>query len=157
MAKKLARALIAALCIGAAAHATPTSTAVIATPPQPSWANLSVEQKTILSPLGNEWDRLDNTRRKKWLAIAERYKRMTPAEQTRLQDKMRDWAMLSPEQRLAARERFKEFNQLPPEERENVKQKWQEYRQQKDDEQRRKVEPAGGDTVPANPAQEAGK
>ncbi len=157
MAKKLAGALIAALCIGAAAHATPTSTAVIATPPQPSWANLSVEQKTILSPLGNEWDRLDNTRRKKWLAIAERYKRMTPAEQTRLQDKMRDWAMLSPEQRLAARERFKEFNQLPPEERENVKQKWQEYRQQKDEEQRRKAEPAGGDTVPANTTPEAGK
>ena len=51
---------------------------------------------------------------------------------------------------------LQEFNQLPPEERENVKQKWQEYRQQKDDEQRRKVEPAGSWTlVPGKPAQEA--
>ena len=149
MAKKLAGALIAGICIGAAAHAAPSSSEIIATPPQPSWASLSVEQKTILSPLGNEWDKLDNTRRKKWLSIAERYKRMTPVEQERLQDKMRDWAMLTPEQRLAARERFVEFNQLPPAEKENVKQKWQEYRQIKEEEKRRAAEPEPAPPAPA--------
>jgi len=132
MAKKFAATLIAGLCFCVAAMAAPSTTGIVATPPQPSWAMLSLDQKIALSPLGNEWDGLDNVQRKKWLYIAERYKRMTPAERERLQDRMRDWALLTPQQRLAAREKFKEFNELPPEEKETVKQKWQEYRQQRD-------------------------
>lgn len=132
MAKKLAAALIAGFCIGTGALAAPSATGVVATPPQPSWMMLSLEQKIALSPLGNEWDNLDNAQRKKWLYIAERFKQMPPAERERLQDKMRDWALLTPQQRLAAREKFKEFNELPPEKKEAVKQKWQEYRQQRE-------------------------
>ena len=72
MARRLLGGLILFLGVQTGAWAAPTS-AVIATPPQPAWEELQTEQRTVLSPLANEWDKLENFRRKKWLGIAERY------------------------------------------------------------------------------------
>ena len=52
-------------------------------PPQPKWTELTVQQKTILSPLSSEWDAMEAYRRKKWLGIALRFSAMTPDEQRR--------------------------------------------------------------------------
>jgi hypothetical protein len=83
----------------------------------------------VLAPLAPEWDNLDSTRRKKWVDIANRYPRMKPDEQVRLQKRMQDWAKLSPEQRRVAREKYQTLKKLPPDRRQDVRQKWQQYQQ----------------------------
>ena len=54
-------------------------------PVRPAWSELAPAHQKILAPLAPEWNQLDATRRKKWVAIAERYPKMKPAEQQRLQ------------------------------------------------------------------------
>jgi len=110
----------------AIAAETPT-TVIIGTPPQPGWSQLNPQQKNILAPLAEDWDRMENIRRKKWLGIADRYRSMTQDEQQRTQDRMREWANLTPEQRTKVRSSYKDFKQLPPEQKQVVKQKWDAY------------------------------
>lgn len=117
------------LCLTLATHATaeaPT-TVVIGTPPQPSWSMLTPQQKTTLTPLSANWDKMDNIARKKWLGIAERYPVMKPDEQQRMQERMREWSSLTPEQRAKVRTTYKDFNQLPAAQKQLVKQKWEAY------------------------------
>lgn len=130
-------AVILGLVLAAPLAAQPPTTAVIGTPPQPGWSLLSAQQKATLAPLARDWDDLDNIRRKKWLGIAERYPRMNPEEQRRMQDRMREWASLTPEQRAKARDSYKEFNQLPLEQKQAVKQKWEAYSSLPPEEQQR--------------------
>ena len=100
------------------------------TPPlaQPSWAELSLEQKQILAPLAKEWDKMDGFRRKKWLGIAKRYRSMKDGERTRMQHRMTDWAKLSPDERNRARDKYKSLQKAPPAKKDSVKAKWQEYK-----------------------------
>ena len=127
---KAAIALILWLCV-----ALPLATAATAqskpkaTAGKPQWSELSPRQQHVLAPLAPEWENLDNTRRKKWVEIANRYPKMKPAEQNRLQRRMEDWAKLSPEQRRIAREKYQTIKKLPPERRQQVQQKWQQYQQ----------------------------
>jgi hypothetical protein len=110
--------------------ASPLGHAVVTPPlPQPSWAELSMEQKSILAPLAGEWDRMDGFRRKKWLGIAQRYPSLSPDEQARMQRRMTDWAKLTPEERKRAREKYQSLQKAPPEKKEAVKQKWEEYKE----------------------------
>lgn len=102
---------------------TPNKTA------RPLWSELAPKQQAVLAPLAAEWDKLDTTRRKKWVAIANRYPKMKADEQQRLQSRMQDWAALTPAQRRVARENFQSLQQLPRAQRGEVKQKWQEYQQ----------------------------
>jgi len=53
---------------------------------------------------------------------------MKPAEQQRLQKRMKDWAALTPEQRQAARDRYRELKKLTPEQRREMSKQWQTYR-----------------------------
>lgn len=96
-------------------------------PIQPYWAELSVQEKRVLSPLVKDWDRMEAWRRKKWLDIARRYPGMAPAEQARLQGQMKAWAALTPGQRQAAREKYRNVQKATPEQREALKQMWSEY------------------------------
>ena len=83
----------------------------------------------MLAPLAAEWDKLDTTRRKKWVTIANRYPKMKADEQQRLQSRMQDWANLTPAQRRVARENYQSLKQLPHPQRGEVKQKWQQSQQ----------------------------
>ena len=94
---------------------------------QPSWSQLPPAKQQILAPLANEWDGLESWRKKKWIEIADRYPRMTPDEQTRVQQRMKDWVKLTPEERKAAREKYKNVQQASPEQREALKKMWSEY------------------------------
>ena len=88
---------------------------------------MSTPQKIILAPLAGDWDQMDNLRRKKWLGIAERFPKMTPDEQGRIQERMREWAALTPAQRAKVRDSYKEFNQLDADKKKAVKDKWTAY------------------------------
>lgn len=115
---------IALLCAAPALAAPPT---VVAIPPQPLWAELSVELRTILSPLGNDWNDLENYQRKTWLGIAERWPTLTQSERNRAWDRMRAWAKLSPEERREIRDRYRRLQELSPEERARLRQQWETY------------------------------
>lgn len=124
---RLVGGLIVGVALATANAAEPPATVVIGTPPQPGWSALGAQQRAALAPLAGEWDKMDNVRRKKWLGIAERYPAMTPDEQRRTQDRMREWASLTSEQRAKVRDSYKDFNQLPAEQKQAVKQKWDAY------------------------------
>ena len=53
----------------------------------------------MLAPLAPDWDKLDAQRKQKWRGIAQRYPKMAPDEQQRVQQQMRPWAELTPQQR----------------------------------------------------------
>lgn len=124
MDRKVAGALALCLTLACPVRAEPPASALIATPPQPSWTQLTGEQRSILAPLAGEWDRMEHFRRKKWLGIALRYPALTPDTQQRLQQRMRTWATMTPEQRQRARDGYREFSQLPPEKRRALREQW---------------------------------
>lgn len=132
---------------------TPTTT-VIGTPPQPAWNQLTVEQRTILSPLGNEWDKMEHFRLKKWLGIADRFSRMSPEERRRMQDRMREWAIMTPEQRAKVRDSYKDFKQLPPEKKQAVKENWETYSRLPEEEKTKikQNKAAARNSTPGDPA-----
>ena len=70
--------------------------------------------RTILSPLGNDWNDLEHYQRKTWLGIAERWPTLSHDERVRAWDRMRAWAKLPPEARQEARERYRRLQELPP-------------------------------------------
>jgi len=109
---------------GWAATADPV---LIVTPPQPSWRELTIQQKIILAPLSDDWDSLEDHRQKTWLSIAERFHTMTSLKQRRIQGQMQKWGRLSPEQRQLARENFKTIRKLPADKKLELKKKWEEY------------------------------
>lgn len=119
-------ALIVSLCL-----VFPVAAAQSKTEPKktgkPAWTELTPVQQRILAPLAGEWDRLDTTLRKKWIAIAERYPKMKPQEQQRLQTRMKAWSALTPEQRRVAREKYQTVKKLPPAKRKEVELQWQQY------------------------------
>jgi hypothetical protein len=96
----------------------------------PAWSELRLEQQRVLAPIQSEWESLDAQRKRKWLGVAERYPKMSPDAQDRLQRRMKEWVALTPEQRRAARDKYREFEQLGPDERQAVRQKWDQYKQE---------------------------
>jgi Protein of unknown function (DUF3106) len=102
----------------------------------PSWDQLTPQQRQILAPIQGEWDGFDAKRKQKWLRVAKRYPKMSQSEQARLQKRMREWVSLTPEQRAAARTRFKEFERLSPERKDAVRRKWEQYQRKRAEEAR---------------------
>jgi hypothetical protein len=107
--------------------AATSSPSLIATPPQPKWSDLTVQQKIVLAPLSDDWDSLEYYRQKKWLNIVARFQSMSAEERTRIQVQMQEWGKLTSEQRQEAREKFKTASRLPEEKKKELKQKWEEY------------------------------
>jgi len=95
------------------------------TAPDPSWETLALGQQQILAPLASEWDRLDPASRKRWLGVAQRYPKMTPIGQKRVQTRMKKWAALSPQQREEARAKYKRMKRKRGST--ELKSEWQRY------------------------------
>ncbi|MEC3765118.1 MULTISPECIES: DUF3106 domain-containing protein [Cupriavidus] len=146
----------AAACWGllpAPAQAQGASAAVGATAPhpaqpvgaKPAWADLSPVNQRILAPLQPLWDSLPELNRHKWLRIAARYPKYSPAEQARLQARMAEWVRMTPQQRRLARENYQITRSLPTEKKAEA---WDKY-QQLPEEQKKKL--AAADHVPRRP------
>lgn len=138
----MARSLAAVVAVAFGLAFLSPAHAVVPPLRQPTWAELTPEQKQILQPLSGEWDKLESYRQKKWLGIAQRYPALNPEEQARVQRRMKDWVRLSPEERKVAREKYKNLQKAPPEHKEAIKQKWQEYKQLPEEEKQRLKEEA---------------
>jgi hypothetical protein len=120
-----------------------------------SWSALTASQKNALKPLEREWGSIDSTRKTKWLDIANRFPRMSPDEQARIQTRMEEWAKLTPRERGQARMNFKEAQRVPAQER---KDKWEAYRALPPDQQKQFAARAGPSTrkgPTADPAADA--
>lgn len=127
MAKARLVGIIFCCLVATTGWAATSSPSLIATPPQPKWSELTVQQKIVLAPLSDDWDSLEYYRQKKWLSIVARFPIMAAEEQTRIQAQMQEWGKLTPQQRQDAREKFKAASQLPAEKKKELKQKWEEY------------------------------
>lgn len=93
-------------------------------PADSSWNALTPAQKKALMPLAAQWHTLDGTSRDKWINVANRFPRLSAADQHRMQDRMTQWSQLPAQQRGEARLRFQNTRQLTPQERQ---QKWEAY------------------------------
>lgn len=90
----------------------------------------------MLAPLHDDWPNLDGTRKRKWIAIANRYPQLSADEQSRVQRRMKEWASLTPEQRANARDFYRDLEKLTPEEKQTVREKWEAYQQLPEDKRR---------------------
>jgi hypothetical protein len=90
----------------------------------PDWRELSAAQKMVLQPLAVHWAKMDDTGRDKWVNVANRFDKLSPAEQQRVQERMGQWARLPAQERGEARLRFQQSRQLTADERQ---QKWAAY------------------------------
>ena len=123
----IALVAIAGMFLALPGRAAPTDPALMATPPQPSWQELTVAQKIILAPLSDDWDAMEFYRRKTWLNMATRFAEMTPQEQRRIQEQMQAWAKLSPEEQIIAREIYQKTANMPAAQKQQLRQQWEEY------------------------------
>ncbi|AGW89345.1 MULTISPECIES: DUF3106 domain-containing protein [Cupriavidus] len=126
-----------------ASGATPASQAAASA--RPAWTELSPVNQRILAPLQPLWDTLPELNRHKWLRIAERYPKFSPAEQARLQARMAEWVKMTPQQRRLARENYQITRSLPAEKKAEA---WDKY-QQLPEEQKKKL--AAAERVPHRP------
>jgi hypothetical protein len=88
------------------------------------WQALTPAQREGLAPLERDWPSIDAPRKQKWIALAGRFKSLTPEERTRITARMAEWAKLTPTERGQARMNFEEARQLPATDRSA---RWQAY------------------------------
>ncbi len=110
-----------------------TTTAATATPAvaKPLWRELTARQQKALEPLASYWDEMDESHKRKWLAISRDYAKMPASDQDVLHSRMTEWASLSNQQRAQARLNFADVKQVPADER---KAKWEAYQALSDEE-----------------------
>jgi hypothetical protein len=90
----------------------------------PGWASLSASQRSVLRPLEADWNQMEPVRKTKWIEIANRFPRLPPEEQLRIQERMATWMKLSPAERGRVRQNFKDAQQVSPQDR---KARWEAY------------------------------
>lgn len=100
----------------------------------PPWGQLDAEQKRALQPLAARWGLLSEIQKRRWLALAQSFAALPETEQTKLHNRMTEWASLSAQQRNQARLNFATANKLAPE---NKRAQWEAYQALSDEEKRR--------------------
>lgn len=94
-----------------------------------TWAQLTDQQRAVLSPLAAEWDALRPWQREKMLDIAKEYPKMDTQKQQRIQHQLVKWSRMTPYERENARKRYQQFQNLSPEKKEMLRKQWKEHKQ----------------------------
>ena len=84
---------------------------------KPLWQDLTLAQQASLKPLAANWGGISEAQKRKWIALAQNYSTMAPADQGKLHSRMTQWVSLSAEQRTQARLNFAETKKLTPSEK----------------------------------------
>lgn len=92
-----------------------------------TWAQLTEQQRVVLSPLKAEWDTLRPWQREKMLDIAREYPKMDAQKQQRVQKQLVKWSRMTPYERENARKRYQQFQSLTPEKKEALRKQWKEH------------------------------
>lgn len=129
----------------AKAAAKPAQPAAVRPQGRPMWAELTPDQQHALRPLAPSWNGMAEGHKRKWLAISQNFRSLSPDEQAKLQTRMTEWATLSPQQRTQARLNFAEAKRLTADER---KAKWEAYQALSPEEKRKLAAGAPKKTPP---------
>jgi hypothetical protein len=87
------------------AHASATSTHL-------PWTALTPSQRQALAPLAETWGAFSETRKRKWIVIANSLPTLSETERAKLHERMEDWAKLSSKERDLARLNFTQSKNL---------------------------------------------
>ena len=118
---------------GSSAPAAKVSVAA-ASQSKPAWQELTAVQQVSLKPLAANWNTLGTSQKRKWIALAQNYPSLAPAEQIKLHSRMTEWASLSQQQRAQARLNFAQAKQLTPDEKAAT---WKAYQELSPEERQR--------------------
>jgi len=145
--------LVPATCQAQGGHPGGAPAASVANA-HPNWNELNAVQQRVLAPLAGEWNNFPELNRRKWLQIAERYEKFSPAEQARLQTRMTEWVKMTPQQRRLARENYQITRSLPAQKKAEAWNKYQQLpeEQKKTWRRRRKCRAAPARSAPCPPA-----
>ena len=89
----------------------------VASATKPAWQDLTPVQQVSLRPLAANWNSLGVSQKRKWIALAQNYPSLAPAEQLKLHSRMTEWVALSQQQRAQARLNFAQAKQLTPDQK----------------------------------------
>lgn len=101
---------------------------------KPLWQELTIAQQVSLKPLAANWNSLGEAQKRKWMAIATSYPKLSADEQAKLHSRMTDWATLSQHQRTQARLNFAETKLVTPSQKTAT---WQAYQALSPDEKKK--------------------
>jgi hypothetical protein len=90
----------------------------------PLWAELSISQRTALTPIAYDWDQLPAQQRQKLLKVVQEFAKLTPAQQQIFYSRLQPWTRMTQAQRDAARDNFTKLQALPKPEQEQIKRLW---------------------------------
>ena len=95
---------------------------------------MTIAQQISLRPLAANWSSLGEAQKRKWMAIATSYPKLSADEQAKLHSRMTDWATLSQHQRAQARLNFAETKLVTPSQKTAT---WQAYQALSPDEKKK--------------------
>lgn len=90
----------------------------------PLWTELSIPERTALTPIAYDWDHLPAQQRLKLLKVVKEFAKLTPKQQQIFYSRLQPWTRMSQGQRDAARNNFKQLQELPKSEQSQIKQLW---------------------------------
>lgn len=99
----------------------------------PGWESLTTAQKLALYPLAERWALIGEVQKRRWLALAATFSSLPEEEQTRIHDRMTDWANLSAQQRNQARLNYAVTNRLAGDDK---RAQWEAYQALSEEEKR---------------------
>jgi uncharacterized membrane protein len=129
MAKKTRFFLIGLLVLGFSTAASANDA--------PSWMQLSIPERTALTPIAYDWDHLPAEQRLRLLKVVKEFAKLSPTQQEIFYARLKPWTQMTPAQRDAARDNFKKLRELPKPEQAQIKRLW--------------TQTVGSDSPPANP------
>jgi hypothetical protein len=88
------------------------------------WRDLKPSQQAVLKPLEREWPGIAAPHKQKWIELSAGFSKRSPAEQSRIQERMAEWARMTTQERGQARLNFQEAKQINATER---KARWDAY------------------------------
>lgn len=108
--------------------------------PGPVWNGLTAAQRLALHPLAERWPFLSELQKRRWLVLAQSFPSLPEPEQSKLHDRMTEWANLSAQQRNQVRLNFTTANKLAPD---NKRAQWEAYQALTDEEKHALAASAG--------------
>lgn len=114
----------------------------------PRWAELTAAQRHVLEPLEQRWPMIGALQKRRWIALAEGYDKLSEKEQEKLRNRMLTWSSLSAQQRSQARLNFALTNKLAT----DKQAQWEAYQALSDEEKRLLAARAAPKVITAAPA-----
>lgn len=90
----------------------------------PLWTELSIPERTALTPIAYDWDHLPVQQRQKLLKVAKEFAKLSPTQQQIFYSRLQPWTRMTQAQRDAARDNFKKLQELPKPEQAQIKRLW---------------------------------